>query len=187
MNFTPRVPLLPLPPSARPNSSDEDSLGASSFSSMPSIDASKRKNLPAWIREGLEKMEKEKQKKEEREKFLLERELRRKKELESGGQGDLAVTRSRFDDSEEEEEDDTADEIKSPLKESTPTAVPNAQTLEDIVNSENSNKFRFQLTILLSDGKDSSTYDRDIIGGHNRRNSISSCGSFSTSKGQVWP
>lgn len=153
---------------------------------MPSIDASKRKNLPAWIREGLEKMEKEKLKKEEREKFLLERELRRKKELESGGQGDLAVTRSRFDDSEEEE-DDTADEIKSPLKESTPTAVPNAQTLEDIVNSENSNKFRFQLTILLSDGKDSSTYDRDIIGGHNRRNSISSCGSFSTSKGQVWP
>ncbi|XP_046651345.1 arginine/serine-rich protein PNISR-like [Daphnia pulicaria] len=132
MNFTPRVPLLPLPPSARPNSSDEDSLGASSFNSIPSIDASKRKNLPAWIREGLEKMEKEKQKKEEREKFLLERELRRKKELESGGQGDLAVTRSRFDDSEEEE-DDTADEIKSPLKESTTTAVPNAQTLEDIM------------------------------------------------------
>ncbi|EFX71722.1 hypothetical protein DAPPUDRAFT_255403 [Daphnia pulex] len=132
MNFTPRVPLLPLPPSARPNSSDEDSLGASSFNSMPSIDASKRKNLPAWIREGLEKMEKEKQKKEEREKFLLERELRRKRELESGVQGDLAVTRSRFDDSEEEE-DDTADEIKSPLKESTPTTVPNAQTLEDIM------------------------------------------------------
>ncbi len=186
MNFTPRVPLLPLPPSARPNSSDEDSLGASSFNSMPSLDASKRKNLPAWIREGLEKMEKEKQKKEEREKFLLERELRRKKELESGGQGDLAVTRSRFDDSDEEE-DDTAEETKSPLKESTQTAVSNAPTLEDIVNSENSNKFRFQLTSLLSDGKDSSTYDRDIIGGHNRRNSISSFGSFSTSKGQVWP
>ena len=132
MNFS-RAPLLPLPPSVKPNSSDEDSLGASSFNSMPAIDASKRKNLPAWIREGLEKMEKEKQKKEEREKFLFERELKRKKELELGGQGDLHVARSRFDDSEEDE-DDHADETKSPLiKESTP-AVCNAPTLEDIVN-----------------------------------------------------
>jgi len=51
----------------------------------------------------------------------------------------LAVTRSRFDDSDEEE-DDAADETKS-LKESTPTDVSNAPTLEDIVNSENSNEF----------------------------------------------
>lgn len=31
------------------------------------LDAMKRKNLPAWIREGLEKMEREKQKKKEEE------------------------------------------------------------------------------------------------------------------------
>lgn len=37
------------------------------------IDAAKRKALPAWIREGLEKMEKEKAKKEEQEKLVEQR------------------------------------------------------------------------------------------------------------------
>lgn len=47
------------------------------------VDAAKRKALPAWIREGLEKMEREKQRKLDREKQLLEREkelIRRKQE-----------------------------------------------------------------------------------------------------------
>jgi splicing factor, arginine/serine-rich 18 len=39
------------------------------------IDAAKRKILPAWIREGLEKMEREKQKQVEREEELREREM----------------------------------------------------------------------------------------------------------------
>ncbi|KAI9560714.1 hypothetical protein GHT06_011664 [Daphnia sinensis] len=129
LNFNPRVPLLPLP-SARPNSSDEDSLGATSFNSLPALDASKRKNLPAWIREGLEKMEKEKQKKEEREKFLMERELKRKKEFEARNQGDSATVRSRFDDSEEEEND--ADEAEASPEQSLPPAVvSSAATLEE--------------------------------------------------------
>ena len=55
-----------------------------------------------------------------------------------------------------QQEDDSADETKS-LKESTPTDVSNAPTLEDIVNSENSNEFWIQLTTLLSHGKNSST------------------------------
>lgn len=45
------------------------------------IDAAKRKTLPVWIREGLEKMEREKLKEEQREKELKEREamlIRRK-------------------------------------------------------------------------------------------------------------
>ncbi|XP_032788337.2 arginine/serine-rich protein PNISR isoform X2 [Daphnia magna] len=129
LNFSPRVPLLPLP-SVRPNSSDEDSLGATSFNSLPALDASKRKNLPAWIREGLEKMEKEKQKKEEREKFLMQRELKRKKEFEARNQGDSTTIRSRFDDSEEDEND--ADETEpSPEQSLPPAVVSNSATLEE--------------------------------------------------------
>ncbi|XP_057372833.1 arginine/serine-rich protein PNISR-like [Daphnia carinata] len=129
LNFNPRVPLLPLP-SVRPNSSDEDSLGATSFNSLHTLDASKRKNLPAWIREGLEKMEKEKQKKEEREKFLMERELKRKKEFEARNQGDSTTVRSRFDDSEEDEND--ADEAEASPEQSLPPAVVSSTaTLEE--------------------------------------------------------
>nr|CAH7719913.1 unnamed protein product [Callosobruchus chinensis] len=43
-------------------------------STMPVLDANKRKQLPAWIREGLEKMEKEKMKQLEKEKQKQERE-----------------------------------------------------------------------------------------------------------------
>lgn len=39
------------------------------------LDAAKRKSLPAWIREGLEKMEREKQKQEERDREWKEREV----------------------------------------------------------------------------------------------------------------
>jgi len=40
------------------------------------VDAAKRRHLPAWIRDGLEKMEREKQKKLDRERQLKEREER---------------------------------------------------------------------------------------------------------------
>ena len=50
-----------------------------------------------------------------------------------GGQGDLHVARSRFEDSEEDE-DDNADETKSPLIKESTSAICNAPTLEDIVN-----------------------------------------------------
>jgi arginine/serine-rich splicing factor 18 len=40
---------------------------------QPALDANKRKQLPAWIREGLEKMERDKQKQMEREKEKQER------------------------------------------------------------------------------------------------------------------
>jgi Arginine/serine-rich protein PNISR len=45
--------------------------------SSQTIDAAKRKTLPAWIREGLEKMEREKQKQVEREEEIRDREKRR--------------------------------------------------------------------------------------------------------------
>lgn len=73
------------------------------------LDAAKRKNLPAWIREGLEKMEREKQKKEERERFLQERELRRQNRLQEQMASGLPA-RSRFDDDSDEEDGDDEDE-----------------------------------------------------------------------------
>lgn len=50
---------------------EEDDLNA-----IPALDAAKRKNLPAWIRDGLEKMERDKQKQLDREEMLRQRELR---------------------------------------------------------------------------------------------------------------
>jgi len=49
------------------------------------LDAAQRKKLPIWIREGLEKMEREKQKKLEKERMMVEKEetLRRKREEEA--------------------------------------------------------------------------------------------------------
>lgn len=41
------------------------------------VDAVKKKQLPAWIREGLNKMEREKQKKLERERLMQERQMRK--------------------------------------------------------------------------------------------------------------
>lgn len=41
------------------------------------VDAVKKKQLPAWIREGLNKMEREKQKKIERERLMQERSMRK--------------------------------------------------------------------------------------------------------------
>lgn len=87
-------------------------------------------------------MEKEKLKKEEREKFLLERDLKRKKEMEMRSEaGDMTIPRSRFDDSEEEEDDeeeevdDSVETIIQPASKqySRPTIVPSAQSLEDMV------------------------------------------------------
>lgn len=48
----------------------------------PQIDAVKRRTLPAWIREGLEKMEREKQKKLEKERMEQQRSQLSKKEKE---------------------------------------------------------------------------------------------------------
>jgi len=54
-------------------------------------DAAKRRQLPAWIREGLEKMEREKQKKIDRERQIKEREeyLQKKREEEENAMNEL--------------------------------------------------------------------------------------------------
>lgn len=67
-----------------PNQLDQES-GSTDESNSSIFDANKRKKLPEWIREGLEKMEKEKQKRIEKEENLIkkakEEQLRRELEL----------------------------------------------------------------------------------------------------------
>lgn len=65
-----------------PNQLDQESgTTAEELNGSGLFDASKRKKLPEWIREGLEKMEKEKQKEESRAKKAKEEQLRKELEL----------------------------------------------------------------------------------------------------------
>lgn len=61
--------------------------------SVDVLDAAKRKTLPGWIREGLEKMEREKMRKLEREKEETERRVRLSKQTEDD---DPSNTKSKF-------------------------------------------------------------------------------------------
>ncbi|KAL0116952.1 hypothetical protein PUN28_010079 [Cardiocondyla obscurior] len=69
------------------------------------IDAAKRRQLPAWIREGLEKMEKEKQKAMERERLeiLRKQELEARKQAEDEARAVLNPSKSKFDSDSEKE------------------------------------------------------------------------------------
>ncbi|XP_055544065.1 arginine/serine-rich protein PNISR-like isoform X2 [Wyeomyia smithii] len=77
------------------------------------LNDAKRKLLPAWIREGLEKMEREKQRQEEKEKEQRLREemleQRRQAELEALTELENARKRSKFDSDSEEEESENVD------------------------------------------------------------------------------
>jgi len=73
------------------------------------IDAAKRRQLPAWIREGLEKMEREKHKAVERERqeILRKQEIEARKLAEDEARAVLNPSKSKFDsDSEKETETD---------------------------------------------------------------------------------
>ncbi|XP_028042713.1 arginine/serine-rich protein PNISR isoform X2 [Bombyx mandarina] len=99
---------------------------------MPTIDAAKRRQLPAWIREGLEKMEREKQRAIEREqekkareeaekekKRLEEEELERMKAAASGQPVPPPKSKFESDSETEEMEPDTKEEpsASTPIKE----------------------------------------------------------------------
>uniref|UniRef100_A0A1B6C1L6 Uncharacterized protein n=1 Tax=Clastoptera arizonana TaxID=38151 RepID=A0A1B6C1L6_9HEMI len=75
------------------------------------IDAAKRKQLPAWIREGLEKMEREKQKKIEKERMLKEREELSKRKIEDVPQLSISgiPPKSKFDSDSETSEKESED------------------------------------------------------------------------------
>lgn len=75
--------------------------------SASNIDAAKRRQLPAWIREGLEKMEREKQKAVERERqeMLRKQELEARKRAEEEARAVMDPSKSKFDkDSDSEKE-----------------------------------------------------------------------------------
>uniref|UniRef100_A0AAR2IHK6 PNN-interacting serine/arginine-rich protein n=1 Tax=Pygocentrus nattereri TaxID=42514 RepID=A0AAR2IHK6_PYGNA len=77
----------------------------------PTLDAVKRRTLPAWIREGLEKMDREKQKKLEKERLEKERaemanEDKDNDMVEEEGEGPRVPRKSKFDSDDDEEEDD---------------------------------------------------------------------------------
>lgn len=81
-------------------------MGGEGFSSCKTVnldyvDAVKRRTLPAWIREGLEKMEREKQKKLEKERMEQQRSQMSKKEKKESeeaeeGDGPRLPQRSKF-------------------------------------------------------------------------------------------
>ena len=116
-------PLMGLP--VNTNRSIEDGSGyngSHSYGSSPGImgsmanlDAAARKKLPPWIREGLEKMEREKQKKEEEllRKQLREEKLRKRREeelkMEEKRKQDPGV--SKFDEMNSNSESDEATDI----------------------------------------------------------------------------
>uniref|UniRef100_S4PY98 Splicing factor n=1 Tax=Pararge aegeria TaxID=116150 RepID=S4PY98_9NEOP len=107
-NRTPREKPIMLPPVIEP-------VVLPTPVPMPTIDAAKRRQLPAWIREGLEKMEREKQKAIEREEELRAREIAEieKKRLEEeelarikaeAGDGPVIPVKSKFESESEGEE-----------------------------------------------------------------------------------
>nr|CAI5843617.1 unnamed protein product [Callosobruchus analis] len=94
-------------------------------STMPVLDANKRKQLPAWIREGLEKMEKEKMKQLEKEKQKQERDefLEKNKQNDQETMEILKSTmkerqKSKFD--SDEDDDDKGDRRRAGSPEPVP-------------------------------------------------------------------
>lgn len=109
------------------------------------IDAAKRRQLPAWIREGLEKMEREKQKAIEREqekkaqeeaelekKRLEEEELERIK-AEAGGQPVLPA-KSKFEsDTEEEEEEEEQQQQQAEARAPSPPRAGREDVMQEVM------------------------------------------------------
>ncbi|KAE8745931.1 hypothetical protein FOCC_FOCC007448 [Frankliniella occidentalis] len=90
--------------------SDRKSAEVEEVDTTQTIDAAKRRNLPSWIRDGLEKMEREKQRKLEREQQLKQREemIRQKIQEEEEALADdgqpMIPKKSKFESDSEEEE-----------------------------------------------------------------------------------
>uniref|UniRef100_A0A8P4KG38 PNN-interacting serine/arginine-rich protein n=1 Tax=Dicentrarchus labrax TaxID=13489 RepID=A0A8P4KG38_DICLA len=115
------------------------------------LDAVKRRTLPAWIREGLEKMDREKQKKMERERMEKERAKMAKddgKAHEADGEGDgpRVPRKSKFD-SDDEGNDDNDDEEKTSMKKEFSGRSP-SPAAEDSEPEMTEEEKEFQLMII---------------------------------------
>uniref|UniRef100_A0A8B9LSM8 PNN-interacting serine/arginine-rich protein n=1 Tax=Astyanax mexicanus TaxID=7994 RepID=A0A8B9LSM8_ASTMX len=112
-----RLPVSGFRPE-RPRSPNQ--LGIKAPEAAPTLDAVKRRTLPAWIREGLEKMDREKQKKLEKERLEKQRaemasEDKDNDMVEEEGEGPRVPRKSKFDsdDDDEEEEEDGDGEVEN--------------------------------------------------------------------------
>ncbi|XP_023668791.2 arginine/serine-rich protein PNISR isoform X1 [Paramormyrops kingsleyae] len=119
----------------------------------PALDAVKRRILPAWIREGLEKMDREKQKRLEKERMEKQRaEMARehKKEEDAAdeeGDGPRLPRKSKFDSDDEEEEggeEEQAPTRKPELVRSSPSPSHEGQSEPEMTEEER----EYQLILL---------------------------------------
>ncbi|CAB1423511.1 unnamed protein product [Pleuronectes platessa] len=118
---------------------------------LTDTDAVKRRTLPVWIREGLEKMDREKQKKLERERMEKERAEMAKDEgnqheVDKDGDGPRVPRKSKFD-SDDEGNEDNNDEAKPVIKRefSVRSPSPPAEDSEPEMTEEEK---EFQLMII---------------------------------------
>ncbi|XP_055307585.1 arginine/serine-rich protein PNISR [Sitodiplosis mosellana] len=99
------------------------------LNATPPLDAAQRKTLPAWIRDGLEKMEREKLKQAERDREMKERDEKRRQEklieqnllmqLNANESSPKLPAKSKFDSDSESDNDDT---VNSDYSEKMPKA-----------------------------------------------------------------
>ncbi|XP_023615543.1 arginine/serine-rich protein PNISR isoform X4 [Myotis lucifugus] len=120
----------------------------------PQIDAVKRRTLPAWIREGLEKMEREKQKKLEKERMEQQRSQLSKKEKKTtedaeGGDGPRLPQRSKFDSDEEDEDAENVEAASSGKVTRSPSPVPQEEQSEPEMTEEEKEYQMMLLTKML--------------------------------------
>uniref|UniRef100_A0A8W8JDW4 Splicing factor, arginine/serine-rich 18 n=1 Tax=Magallana gigas TaxID=29159 RepID=A0A8W8JDW4_MAGGI len=128
------------------------------------LDAAKRKTLPAWIREGLEKMEREKQKKMERERIEQEKkEAEKREQAEKEAMDDMTndgephvPKKSRFDSDDEEDQSSlpptpVKDRSRSPEQVKRRSPSPQEFKSEEEKQMEFMMKVRKMLTEILLD------------------------------------
>ncbi|XP_035280423.1 arginine/serine-rich protein PNISR isoform X3 [Anguilla anguilla] len=120
----------------------------------PALDAVKRRTLPAWIREGLEKMDREKQKKLEKERMERQRaEMVKDEERESDlaeeeGDGPRLPRKSKFD-SDDEDEEQEEEEVRAPVRKKEFVSRSPSPPVEDQSEPEMTEEEReFQLMLL---------------------------------------
>ncbi|KAJ3597985.1 hypothetical protein NHX12_001500 [Muraenolepis orangiensis] len=100
------------------------------------LDAVKRRTLPAWIREGLEKMDREKQKKLERERMERERAEMVKEEKEKpeeAGDGPRVPRKSKFDSDDEGNKELVSRSPSPPREDSEPEMTEEERDLQLMV------------------------------------------------------
>lgn len=120
----------------------------------PQIDAVKRRTLPAWIREGLEKMEREKQKKLEKERMEQQRSQLSKKEKKAtedaeGGDGPRLPQRSKFDSDDEDEDAENLEAVSSGKVTRSPSPAPQEEHSEPEMTEEEKEYQMMLLTKML--------------------------------------